>query len=802
MADEEDQDLEQAAIVAHQMKSPLGTLQSIVQTLLGGFAGELTDKQRSMLQGADRKCSEALETVRALLTLTEMQHRLPEDTAADLVEAAHRACKRFRSPASERNIDFTRDIEPTEAWVGSDLEPLTEALIALIDNALRYTPEGGRVRVEMHMHHQEDRVVFTVADSGIGIPGEEREDLFKPFFRASNARRHEASGTGLGLPFVKALVQAAGGNISAGDSEMGGAQFSISLPLRSAPGAEAGPAEPSFRAVVIGGVAAGPKVAAKIKRLDPEAEVTIVEKGRVLSYAGCGLPFYISGQITDQRELISTPEGILRGPEYFERVKAVHVMNRTEAIQIDREANRVLVRDLVSGDESWLPYDKLAIATGARTIVPEIPGMHLDNIFALHGLEHAEGIRANLAERRAKDVTIVGGGLIGVEMTESLVSAGCRVTLVEKDDQLLPNIMDRDMAGLVRRHFEEHGVRVMLNTEVTGFEGETAVRRVLSERGSIPADMVILGTGVAPNVELAREAGLELGETGAIKVDPGMRTSDPDIYAAGDCVESICIITGQPCYVPMGSTANKQGRVAALNICGADEQFPGITSTTVCKMFDYTVARAGLTEKDALARGHEVAVSLTPGLDRAHFMPHARMIVIKLIAEAESGRILGLQVVGPGEAAKRVDVAVTAMTAGMSVETVSKLDLCYAPSYSEALDNLHTACNVLRNKLSGQMQAIRPEAVHRRLNSGEDLLLLDVRTQSEYEESQIEGSKHIPLSSLRGRLSELPGDRQIVVFSHVSLSAYEASIILRSHGFEDVRVMDGGIIMWPYGERP
>jgi NADPH-dependent 2,4-dienoyl-CoA reductase/sulfur reductase-like enzyme/rhodanese-related sulfurtransferase len=800
MADEQKKSLEQAAIVAHQMKSPLGTLQSIVQTLLGGFAGDLTEKQKSMLQGADRKCSEAMETVRALLTLSEVRHQAPEDAAADLVQAAHRACRRYRGDASERNIRLTCDVEPQEAWVRTEQDPLTEAIIALVDNALTYTPEGGRVRMHIHLVHEEDRVVFSISDSGIGVPEDERDNLFTPFFRASNARQHEPAGTGLGLPFVKAVVDAAGGNISVGESEQGGAQFSISLPLRSAPGEAVPPREPSFRAVVIGGVAAGPKVAAKIKRMDPEAEVTIVERGRVLSYAGCGLPFYISGQITDQRELISTPEGILRGPEYFERVKAVHVMNRTEAIEIDREDKRVLVRNLVTGDESWLPYDKLAIATGARTIRPDIQGMQLDNIFALHGLEHAEGIRANLAEQRAKDVTIVGGGLIGVEMTESLVSAGCRVTLVEKDDQLLPNIMDRDMARLVRRHFEEHGVRVMLNTEVTGFEGETAVRRVISPRGSIPADMVILGTGVTPNVELARKAGLEIGETGALKVAPTMRTSDPDIYAAGDCVESNCIITGEPCYVPLGSTANKQGRVAAINICGGNEEFPGITSTIVCKMFDYTVARAGLTEKQAIARGHDVAVSLTPGLDRAHFMPRARFIVIKLIADAETENVLGLQVVGPGEAAKRVDVAVTAMTAGMKVERISKLDLCYAPSYSEALDNLHTACNVLRNKLSGQMPAIRAEEVHRKINSGEDLLLLDVRTQSEYEDSRIEGSKHIPLGSLRGRLSELPRNREIIVFSHVSLSGYEASIILRSHGFSDVKVMDGGIIMWPGGE--
>lgn len=800
MPEEEDRNLEQAAIVAHQMKSPLGTLQTIVRTLLGGFAGDLTEKQEQMLQGADRKCSEAMDTVKSLLTLAEVRQRAPEERGADLVDAMHEACKRHRGTATDRNISLSCDIKPDEAWVGSEGEALTEALSALVDNALKYTPEGGRVGVRMRLDHEEDQVCLSVSDSGIGIPEDERDNLFTPFFRASNARELEPTGTGLGLPFVKAVISAAGGSISAGESEMGGALFSIRLPLRAAPSErEENKQEPSFRAVVIGGVAAGPKVAAKIKRNDPEAQVTIVEKGRVLSYAGCGLPHYISGRITDQRKLISTPEGVLRGPEYFERVKAVRVMNRAEATEIDREEKRVLVRDLVSGDESWLPYDKLAIATGAQSIVPDIDGMHLDDIFSLHGLEHAEGIKSNLADRRAKDVTIVGGGLIGVEMTESLVSAGCRVTLVEMHDQLLPNLLDKEMAALMRHHFEKHGVRVMLDTRVSGFEGEQSVKRVQTERGSWPADLVILGTGVKPNVKLASDAGLELGDTGALKVDDHMRTSDPDIFAAGDCVECTCRVTGEAVYVPLGSTANKQGRVAAINICGGDETFPGITRTTICKMFDYTVARTGLSQRQAEDLGLEVATAITPGLDRAHFMPNAQLIVVKIVADPEDGRMLGMQVVGPGEAAKRVDVAATAVTCGMSIDTVSKLDLCYAPSYSEALDNIHTACNVLRNKLKGQMVGITAAEVQRRRNSGEDLLLLDVRTPEEHEQSSISGSKHIPLSSLRGRINELPREREIVVFSRVSLSAYEASVILRNQGFPDVKVMEGGMVMWRYG---
>ncbi len=802
MTDQNEKDLEQAAIVAHQMKSPLGTLQSIVRTLLGGFAGDLTEKQASMLEGADRKCSEAMDTVRTLLTLSEVRQKAGEDQAGDITAALHQAVKRHREEAMEHDITLHTDIAPQAAWVKLEDDPLIEALSALVHNAVKYTPEGGHVRVRLQLDEDQRNIWLTVADSGIGIPEDEKDRLFAPFFRASNARNLEPSGTGLGLPFIKTVVESGGGSITLEDSELGGAKFAVKLPVRSAPQpAEEKQREASFRAVVIGGVAAGPKIAAKIKRDDPRADVTIVERGRVLSYAGCGLPYYISGQITDQRKLVSTPEGVLKGPEYFERVKSVRVMNRTEAVEIDRDKKRVRIRDLNSGEENWLPYDKLALATGAHSVVPDLSGINLDNIYSLHSLEHAEGIKSNLATYRAKDVTIVGGGLIGVEMTESLVAAGCRVTLIEQADQLLPQLLDAEMGALVRRHFEEHGVRVELDTRVDGFEGDTEVESVITENDTIATDVVILGTGVQPNVELAEQADLDIGETGAVAVDQHMCTSDPDIYAAGDCAESHCLVTGEPTYIPLGSTANKQGRVAAINMAGGDDTFPGICRTTICKVFDYTVARAGLTEEEAENHNYQVASVIVPGLDRAHFMPDARIIVLKLVVDADSGRLLGVQAVGEGEAAKRVDVAVTAITGEMSYDTISKLDLCYAPSYSEALDNIHTACNVLQNKMRGQFNGITPSEVQKKICADAECVLLDVRTPEEYRRAHIPGSKHIPLNSLRGRLAELPKDRELILFSRVSLGAYEAARILQDRGFSDVKVMEGGFVVWPYSEQ-
>ncbi|MFW6188972.1 MAG: FAD-dependent oxidoreductase [Planctomycetota bacterium] len=797
MADEEVPELEQAAVAAHQIKSPMGTVQTILQTLLGGYVGELTDRQKDLLQSANRKCNEALQTVRELLSLAELSSGGQVEETADIADATREAHERYREEADQNGIELTLDIDPQSANVHAEAELLREAVVALVDNAIKYTPEGGRVVVYLRPG-QEDAFCLSVADSGIGISEEDRDRLFEPFFRAPNAQEVVSGGTGLGLSLAKAVAQAGGGGIRAERSELGGARFTLCMPR--AEQVEEEEKEPSFRAVVIGGVAAGPKVASKIMRLDPEARVTIVERGRVLSYAGCGLPYYISGRVQEQRELISTPEGLVRGPKYFEDIKDVRVMNRTEALQVDREEHRVLVRDLISGEEQWLEWDKLALAVGALPILPDIPGTGLDRIYTLHGLEHAEGIRDELAEGGAKDIVVVGGGLIGIEMTESLVEAGCRVTVVEKRSQLLPDLLDPEMADLLRRHCESKGVRVVTDTPVTGFEGPGRVERVVTERGVYPADMVIMGVGVRPNVELAEQMGLKLGRTGAIAVDEGMRTSAPDVFAAGDCCEMTHLITGEPCHVPLGSTAAKQARVAAVNICGGEGAFPGVLGTTVCKVFDHTMARSGLSEREARENGYDVVTALVPAHDRAHFMPDAAMIVLKVVADSEARRLIGIQAVGPGEAAKRVDVAVAAMSGGLSLDRIANLDLCYAPSYSDALDNLHTACNVLRNKLAGHMRGVTPAEVRCMRDRGEGFVLLDVRTHEEFDQARLEDSVHIPLSVLRARLDELPRDRPIVTFSRVSLSAYEAAIILRANGFEDVRVMDGGIIMWPYGK--
>ena len=552
-----------------------------------------------------------------------------------------------------------------------------------------------------------------------------------------------------------------------------------------------------LKVVIIGGVAAGPKVAAKVVRLRPDADVTVVEKGEFLSYAGCGLPYYISGVVAEQKELMSTPIGVLRDPGFFQKVKNVRVLNRTEATEIDRKGRRIRIRNLESNEESWLDYDKLVLATGANPVVPQIPGVNLPNIFTLHGVEDAEGIKTALAEDKARDVVVVGGGLIGIEVTEALVHKGCRVTVVEMLPQIL-RILDEEMAALVAGHLESHGVKVLTGTRVESFEGNGRVTAVLTDKGAVPADMVIMAIGVRPNVRLAKDAGLEIGRSGAIKVDTHMRTSDRDIYAAGDCVECVNLVTGQPCYVPLGSTANKQGRTAAMNVCNENDSFGGVLGSTVCKVFDYCVARTGLTEAAARESGYNVTTALVPAPDKAHFMPDAKPLLLKLVADSKTRKLLGAQATGPGDGDKRINVAAMAITAGMTVDDLANADLCYAPPFSPVMDNIITAANVVKNKLNGYMIGAPAAEVRQMLRDKNDFVFLDVRSQGEYDQVRLPGSTLIPLGALRSRIDELPKNKEIIAFCKISLRGYEAAIILKAAGFENVRVMDGGVVMWPY----
>lgn len=564
------------------------------------------------------------------------------------------------------------------------------------------------------------------------------------------------------------------------------------------------------RVVIIGGVAAGPKVAAKLRRLDWEAEITVLERGKFLSYAGCGLPYYVSGEVKEYRELMETPVGVLRDPDFFEKSKGVKVFNRTEVVRIDREKKVVEARNLDTGKTLSFSYDYLVLATGSRPTFPpmkatdldhpetSISGKDLGHVYTLHGIEDAEAIRWTIKEKLAKKAVIVGGGLIGMEMTESLVKSGLEVTVIEVLPEILP-ILDEDMGILVRRYCQSQGVTVRVGEKVEFLEGQGGVvKRVITDKGTYEADIVVVATGFRPNTDLAQRAGLALGETGGIKVDCFMRTSDPCIFAVGDCVEVENLVCGKPAYMPMGSLANKEGRVAAINIAGGTEVFRGALSSVIFKLFDYTVARTGLTVHQARDLGYDTEYALIPALDRAHYFPGTKQVITKLIADRRSGRILGAQIIGKGDVPKGIYTIATVLYYGGVVEDLSNMDLPYAPPYASAIDYVCVAANVLRNKLEGKMVGIPPHEVERKRKRGDDFVLLDVRTPKEYEKMRIPGSTLVPLGALPQRLHELPKDKEIVVFCAVGLRGYEASLILKSAGFSNVKVMDGGIACWPY----
>ncbi len=793
--------LQFASLIAHQLKSPISTISTLLDVLATEVAGPLTPKQTDLIARANLRCDEGVATVRRMLAIVSALGRREHiDGVVDVAGIVRNTRTRYEEKAIEYGLTFVVQAEDEPVYVHGTEPALTEALDALIDNAFKYTPSHGQVRLTLTAEPPNRLIHLCVADSGVGIPEGMREKIFEPFHRTASARSSTRGGVGLGLSFVKAVVEALGGAVQAGKADLGGARLDIQLPM----------ADPSeidsltdsdkssvLKVVIIGGVAAGPKVAAKVIRLMPHASVTVVEKGQFLSYAGCGLPYYISGQVKNHAELMSTPMGALRDAVFFQKVKNVRILSRTEATKIDRAARSVRVKELGSRREFDLKYDKLVLATGASPIRPSIPGHDLDNIFCLHGVQDAEGIKAGLSGDRARDVVIVGGGLIGMETTEALARSGCRVTIVEMQPQTL-GILDAEMARLVELHLESNGVKVLTNTKVCAFEGDGKVHRVVTDRGTLAADLVIMGIGVRPNTALARTAGLEIGETGGIKVNEQMRTSDPDIYAAGDCVECIDILTGRPAYVPLGSTANKQGRVAAVNLSGGEDAFPGILGSTICKVFDYCVARTGLTERAAKELGYTVTVALAPAPDRANYLSTARLLLLKLVVDRDTRRLLGVQAVGPGAGDKRIDVAATAIAAGMTVDQVAGLDLGYAPPYSPAMDNLITAANVARNKLDGHMVGVCAAEVHQMLQDRKDFVFLDVRTPGEHDQVRLPGATLIPLATLRGRIEEIPKGKPIVTFAQISLRGYEAALILRASGFEDVRVLDGGIAMWPY----
>jgi NADPH-dependent 2,4-dienoyl-CoA reductase/sulfur reductase-like enzyme/rhodanese-related sulfurtransferase len=550
------------------------------------------------------------------------------------------------------------------------------------------------------------------------------------------------------------------------------------------------------RIVVIGGTACGPKAAARARRCDPTAKITIIEQKENLSTATCGLPYYISGVIAKESALVT------RQPDYFRDVFNMTVLTGTRALSIDAKAHAIEIADLKTNQHSPIFYDKLILATGALPTVPPWEGKDLKGIFTLSNIPDANAIRAYLAGLDKKEVVIVGAGLIGMEMAENFVAAGCKVTIIEALGWPLPTLLDADIAAHLEKHLISKGVKLLFGQRVSGFSGDRAgkVRKVLAGDIAYEAGLVLLSLGVKPNVALAKEAGLTIGTTGGLAVNQYLQTSDPDIYAGGDCAETVNLITGKKTLVPLGSTANKQGRVIGNNVTGGNDTFPGIVGTGIAKIFDFNVGRTGLNEAQALAAGYEITSTVVPTFDHATYYPGSKDILLKLIAEKSTGKLLGGQAVGTGDTSKRIDVLATALTFGAKVSELANLDLGYAPPYNSAMDPLHNAANVIRNKQDGHTRSLTPAEVKKKIESGEDFILLDVRSAAEWQAQRIEAKqvRLIPLPELRRRIDELPRDKEIVTLCRTSIRAYQAQRILDGAGFKNVKIMDGSMTAWTY----
>lgn len=546
--------------------------------------------------------------------------------------------------------------------------------------------------------------------------------------------------------------------------------------------------------VIIGGVAAGMKAAAKARRESPAMKITVVTDEHYISYAGCGMPYFIGDVIKDSKKLI------LREPLYFKNIHNIDVLTRHQATAIHTRYKQVTVRDIEKNSDFTLSYDKLIIATGAQPIVPPLTGISLDNIFTLRTVNDALKIRAFVDSGRVKNAVIVGGGLIGLEMVENLILRGIRVTVVELLDQILPPL-DKDMALLVQRYVMEKDVEIITSDGVKSFEGNNsgAVTTVITAKRRLPADMVILSIGIRPNTKLAQEAGIEIGATRAIKVNERMETNIPDVYAIGDCAESVHLVTGKPAWIALGSTAAKMGRVAAINATGGNDTFRGVLGTLIVKVFELHAGKVGLSEREAIKEGFQVESAIVPAGDKAHYYPETKDIIIKLIADATTKKLLGAEIIGEGVVDKRIDVIAAALTFGATVDQISKLDLAYAPPYAMSMDAVIVAAHVLGNKLSGKTVGILPCKVAERRDRGEDFVLLDVRTDIEYKNGHIKGCKHIPLDKLASRIHELDGSKEIITYCRAGLRAAHAYRILKNAGFSKVKYMDGSILAWTYG---
>jgi NADPH-dependent 2,4-dienoyl-CoA reductase/sulfur reductase-like enzyme/rhodanese-related sulfurtransferase len=554
--------------------------------------------------------------------------------------------------------------------------------------------------------------------------------------------------------------------------------------------------------VVIGGSAAGPKAAARARRLDQKAKITIIQKGPDLSMASCGYPYYVGGVIEDRKKLLSNATGVIRDPIFFMNAKDIEAKTQTEVLKINREGMKVICKDLVNGEEFEEPYDNLIIATGSEPRMPPVPGLELDGITTLQSMQDADYLRKVRDEGRITKAVVVGGGLIGIETCEALHLAGIEITVIEMMPQILM-FLDWQLAKLLENNVKDWAANVITDNAVSEFLGENGkLNGVKLQNGTeLPCELAVVAIGVRPHSKLASDAGLEIGKTGGIKVNEFMMTSDPNIYAVGDCIEIPNLVTSEKVHAPYGDLANLQGRTAGENVIHpGTARFPGTIQTGVCKVFNYQAGSTGLSERAALEMNIDVETVVTAGPDKPGFMG-GLLLINKMVAERRTGKLIGFQCVGPGDVSKQVGVAAMAIKGGLTIDDLVNSDLPYAPPFSLAIDNFIATSHVLQNKMRGLFKGISAKQVKKKLDQGEEAFIIDMREPEEYEAMRLGICERLmPLGALRKRATELPDDknREIICFCKISLRGYEGARFIQSLGYTNVKVMEGGIMAWPY----
>jgi len=558
----------------------------------------------------------------------------------------------------------------------------------------------------------------------------------------------------------------------------------------------------ALKTLIIGGVAAGPKAACRLQRLLPEAEITIVDQDNLISYGGCGIPYYVSGDVSDEKELRNTSFHMTRDESFFLQAKGVKVLTRTRALTIDRSKKSVEMENLDTGRHQALAYDKLVLCTGAAAKVLPIPGAELDGVFTISDLHKAIAIKERLARGEVGRAVVIGGGAIGVEMAEAFADLwGVETTVLEFMPHLLPSILDPAVAAMLAKHLLDKGVTVYTGEGASAIEANSAGKacRVVTAKRTLEADVVVMAAGVHPRSELARDAGLLVSPRGGIIVDDRLRTSDPDIYAAGDCIETTHLVSGQKCHAPLGSLANRQGRIVADNLAGLPSRFPGWGGSFIMKAFEVCVGATGLSLAAARGAGFDADQVITAQSDRAHFFPDQSVIPLLMVFDRQSRKILGLQGFGPmGDGIlARIDAAAALIAGGATIDDCGSLDLAYAPPFATALDALNATANVADNKAQGRLNTVTIANYLEWMDDfakHPDWLALDIRHPAEtaaFKAKFGENWLDIPYPEIRSRFQEIPRDKELIIICDAGTRSYEVQCFLKSRGYRTL-VLGGG----------